>query len=299
MRPETAVVARPAVPPRVGLIASAANPTDGASSPERTENDGGTQWWKGSFGSLPEGCGSAGVFDLCESGAFEITSGPDIVAFQPFGVWAGDECGTWGFDARDFRGRAERQLRSCEGAQIEAEFWTGALARDKVNDDPDSTFSVNRYLASEDSDVITSGADTPTNVLALLEQALGDCNCGQQGMIHATRGVASLWHQGGALRREGNLLLTVNDTIVVPGAGYPGSGPYGPAADGHVWAYATGMVEVRRGPIVVTPDSFEKARNRADNDLEFYAARPAAATWDGCCLFAAEINAPMPDIAGS
>lgn len=298
MARKTPVVPNPARPPRVGLIVSANRPNDGAASPERTDNDSGTKWWKDGFGFKPEACASSGVSDKCEIGALDADSGADIVNFEPYLVWAGYECSTFGFNLEDYRGRAERALLACQGAQVEAEFWTGDLARAQVLEDADSPFEVNGYLSSEDSDVITAGADTPTNALALLEQALA-CNCGQQGMIHATRGVASLWHQGGALRREGNLLLTVNDTIVVPGAGYDGSGPYGPAADGSVWAYATGIVDVRLAPIDIIPGSADRARDRATNTITIYAERAAAATWDGCCHFAAEINAPMPDIAGS
>lgn len=286
------MVPNPARPPRVGLIASANRPTDGAASPERTDNDQGTKWWKDGFGYKPEACASSGVSDKCEIGTLDADSGADEVNFEPYLVWAGYECSTFGFNLDDYRGRAERALLACQGAQVENELWSGDLAR------TDEVFDDNRYLSSEDSDVVTAGAETAANALALLEQALA-CNCGQQGMIHATRGVASLWHQGGALRREGNLLLTVNDTIVVPGAGYDGSGPYGPAADGSVWAYATGIVDVRLAPMQVIPENVANARDRATNTITIYAQRAAAATFDGCCHFAAEIDAPMPNIAGS
>lgn len=289
------VVPSPARPPRVGLLVSANRPTDGAASPERTENDKGTKWWKEGFSFKPEACASSGVSDRCEIGSLDADSGADVVDFEPYLVWAGYECSTFGFNLDDYRGRAERALLACQSSQLEAELWSGTLAR------TGGPFDDNRYLSREDSDVVTApgSVPTPTDALALLEQALGDCNCGQQAMIHATRGVASLWHQGGALRRDGNLLLTVNDTIVVPGAGYDGSGPYGPAADGSVWAYATGIVDVRLAPVDVIPGDVQNARDRANNTITIYAERAAAATWDGCCHFAAEINAPMPDIAGS
>lgn len=275
------VTPRPASPPRVGLLLSAHKPPD--ESDER---------WIGGLKFAPEGCNSAGVEDPCEVEERDISDSPANVEFEPFLVWAGDKCSTFGFQSRDYRGRAERMLAACEGAQVESEFWKGTQAQE--SDWP------NAYLTSEASDVITTGSTNEMDVLALHEQALAECNCGQQGMIHAPRSVVSKWAERGVLRREGNRILTINDTIVVPGAGYDGSGPYGDAADGSVWTFSTGMVEVRLSAVKVVPDTFEQAAaaGRGTNIIEIYAQREAAATWDGCCHFAAEVDAPVPAIGG-
>ena len=156
-------------------------------------------------------------------------------------------------------------------------------------------------LASPTADVVTPGATaTPQVALRCLEAALADCACGARGMIHAPRQLVSAWSQDGLVRHEGGTILTINDTIVVSGAGYDGSSPDGePATSGSVWAYATGIVTVRLSPVVVTPSTIEQALDRSVNTIEYRAERMAAAYWDSCCLFAAETDLELCLIGGS
>lgn len=281
------VQAQPAAPPRVGLVPQARVVN------ERDER------WVGGFAYQPEGCAEAGTVDPCASGSKTISDNAANVEFEPFGVWAGYKCSAHGDIEQDWRGRAERALEACTSKQVEAEFWTGEIAQ-AMDAAP------NRYLASGDSDVLTDGAVPVNDALACLEQGLAECGCGSRGMIHATRQIVTLWQAGGALRRDGNQILTVNDTIVVPGAGYDGSGPDGqPAADGSVWAYATSLVDVRLSSIDVLPSNasgldalMRGALHRGENTVEVRAERLAAATWDGCCHFAVEIDASLCGFGG-
>jgi len=276
------IAAPPAVPPRVGLIASAITPP--------TEQ--GERWQLG-ITYQPENCSGGGVGDPCGGGSKTIGPNADIVDYDPFYVWAGDQCSAFGFDAHDYIGRANRLLLASESFQIAREFWTGAQAT--------ASGWPNRFLASAASDVLSPGTGlTPIQALSCLEMGLADCNDGQRGMIHATRQVALLWAQNGLIKREGNLVLTINDTIVVADAGYDGSDPDGnPATNGAVWAYATDMVTVRRGPIAVVPDKFSEAVDRSVNLIEYRAERLAAATFDGCCHLAVQIAADVCGIGGS
>ncbi len=282
--PLSPVTAPLAVPPRVGLIASAP-PAD---TLER---------WEGGFTFLPEGCGSgSGVVDPCVSST-KILSNADnaaVVEFEPFGVWAGFSCSSFGFEANDYQGRARRLMEACESKLIAREFWTGAQA--KASGWP------NRFLASEDSDVLSPDGTgfSALQALACLEAGLGECSCGARGMIHATRQTVLLWSQNQLLRREGGLTLTINDTIVVADAGYDGSSPLGaPPADGAIWAYATGMVQIRRGPVNVVPDSFSEALDRQLNTIDFRSERLAAVIWDGCCHLAVQLDIDLCGIGGS
>lgn len=272
--PMQVVDAFPIAPPRVGLVASA-----------RTVTEPDERWTNG-FTWAPENCVDAYVEDPCvtrTSGKI-IGENSDVSTFEPYVIWTGDKCSP--FQERDYKGRAQRLLQACESKQIEKEFWAGAQAQT-------SGWTGNRYLAQA-TDILTGNAVAPIDALACLEQYLADCGCGGSGMIHATRATVIMWSQMGVLMREGNLITTINGTIVVPGAGYDGSGPQGvPAADGSVWAYATGLVEVRRSTILVIPDTYAEALDRAHNTIEFRAERMGAATWDGCCLGAVIADIPV------
>lgn len=288
----TRVEPAPNVPPRVGLIVSA-----DTSQPELDRWEQGIEW-------QPESCGFSGVADPCAVGTREAPRGPGISMADTYIVWAGETCSALGSVEREWQARARRNLEQCESKEIANELWGGALARAR-------TFP-NRYLTHPDSDKLTTAGEQPLDVLALLEQGLADCSCGSVGMIHATRQLATYWSELGVLRRERGLLLTINDTIVVPDAGYDGSGPAAvegdppvAAAPGAVWAYATGMVVVRRGPIDTLPNSLQEARDWAKavdrdvNDIEVLAQRTALATWDGCCHLAAQVDIDPPLVGGS
>lgn len=248
--------------------------------------------WDSSLGFdfAPESCDDAWVENGCDVSTRSIDGHPANIRVQPFDVVAGDRCSTFGFSNADYIGRATRLLERCESKQISRELWEGTLAQSEGWD--------NQYLARTSSDTVTDGPTAVIDVLACLEQALAECACGGQGMIHATRQLVTHWAALGpsVLRRDGNTLLTIHDTIVVSDAGYTGTGPSGETDN--VWAYATGMVTVLRGPITVTPDSLTGIFSDV-NDLEFYASRPAAYAWDGCCHFAAEADLTPCFIGGA
>lgn len=287
---------RPAFP-RMGLVASALGPP-------QNEDD---RWLNG-FAYAPENCAGAGAGEACNPDDVEksVPTNLDEVAFIPFVVYAGDRCSPFEL-GRDWPGRARRLLEASEQYQIEAEFWSGAIAQNHnaglAGDDPDRW--PNRYLAdNSQADVLnvapTFGSMDATNALACLERALGECGQGQRGMIHATREVVTIWTARNLITREGNLLVSPNDNIVVPGTGYDGSGPDGqPGVDGRIWAYATDMVTVRRGPVLTLPTDIREALDRSDNTVTYWAERLAAATFDGCCHAAIAIDAPACDIGGA
>lgn len=294
-----AVAAPPAVPPTVGLLISARVFEAGRNMPVGDR-------WESGYAYLPEGCASGGVIDPCEGGTKDIAANPDQVVADPFAVWAGDECSTFGFIAGDAEGRARRQLLATRQFQIEQELWRGDLARDVAGTE-------RKHLAHPDSDVLSeAGALDPIPALACLEEGLAKAARGQRGMIHATRQVAALWHQSGMLRREGNLVLTINDTIVVAGAGYDGSGPGAdadadPVAPGVTqWAYATTLVTVRLDEVVLVPGANALQNptlraqmvNRDTNTIAVIAEQLAAFDWDGCAHLAVEIDTPYCGLGG-
>lgn len=265
------VEARLAGQGRYGLIPSAGT----ATAPER---------WVG-FSWSPESCGIATPADITGCGAptpLVVPDSPDIREYEPIGLWAGEKCSPWD-RGRDWQGRARRQLQSAQSYQLEREFWTGTLAQ--------AQGYPNAYLASAGADTLSGGALAPLDALACLEEGIARATAGSRGMIHATPATVTHWANGGALRREGNQILTVLDTIVVPGSGYPGSSPAGvAAANGSVWAYGTEMVDVRLGDIFFVPEGTADSLERRGNTIEQYAWRAAAASWDGCAHVAVELN---------
>lgn len=246
-----------------------------------TPDDGGERWETG-FTFSPDSCGAAGVSDPCNVAARNIPARPGNEEGEPFIVWAGDKCSSIGFEAQDYAERARRLLEGCQSSQVALELWGGALAI--------AAGWPNRFLADSSADTLTNGQADPVDALACLEQALGRCGCGRQGMIHATPQLVTYWVAARVVSREGGQLTTALGTIVVSDGGYPGYGPGGPDDDDSVWAYATGLVSVRLGPVAVVPGDFTDAVDQTDNTVEYYAERPASATWDGCCHFAVETD---------
>lgn len=285
--PGTPVEPLPASPPRVSLLSSAqivpnsetdVRWTQGIRwSPEECLPETDSLWWA----CVEEG-GDAPDFEK-ETGAGQL-----IEEYQPFVAWAGDACSPFGWNERDYQGRARRKLLANESRIIEAELWTGARAA--------TAGYPNRFLA--DAGRVTqleSGVRTPhASALAELESALAECGGGDH-MIHAMPRLVSLWSRNGMVTPspDGRVLRTALGTVVVPGAGYNGSGPGGSPAEGDrddSWAYGTGMVRVWRGPVVVLPGDFASAVDRETNLVTFRAERFVAATWDQCCHVGIRVN---------
>lgn len=275
-------------PPVISLLSSAVDISD--------DNPDGR--WQNGFTFDPEHCGDViQIVDPCDSETKTTTSDEADVDYEPFDLVANYTCSPFDHNLREWRARAERNLRACMAFGIEDELWTGTKAQEES--------WPNRFLADVNNvDILTeSGPVGLTHGLACLEQALGDCNCGQPGMIHATRQVVTHWMGLDLIRRVEQPrphLETILGTVVVPGAGYDGSDPDGqPAIDGRVWAYATGMVHVLLGPVRVIPDSFKDALDRTDNTATFFAEASAAAFWDGCCHFGVRLDVTTCDSGGS
>lgn len=275
------------VPPRVGLLATVA----ALASDDRIA--AGIEW-------EPESCVVGGVYDpdLCgpTPDSIDVPASSGTESARSFVAWGGDRCSPWD-QARDWRGRARRNLEATLSYQVAHEFWTGTLATAATPDWP------NRFLASQESDTVTDGPTSVTDALACLEQGIAEAGRGRRGMIHATPQLVTHWQIGGALRREGGLILTIMDTIVVADAGYDGSGQYGqPVAEGSVWAYGTELVQVRLGALRYVPDGeplSAMALDRSVNTVEVRAERDALIQWDHCIHVAAEVNLSLCGIGGS
>lgn len=307
------VPAPPARPPLAGLIASLGpvggpylDPTDEWASPalppletarpQPTDADPAVgapvpqpaQEWERGFQYQPEMvCGGGGVTDPCNTDMDPPPEQPDSVEAEAFVVWTGDRCSSFGWKGHDFVGRVTRGLLAVESFYIAQELWTGTQAG--------ASGWPNPVLASAASDVLTNGAVSPAQALACLEQGVAAAGKGQRGAIHCTPQLGLLWSElGSTLRTADGLIMTYRGTVIIPDAGYDGSGPSGAdATDGHQWAYGTLLPQVRRGAVHYTPASYAEALSRSVNTITWLAWRAAAATFPACVHVAAEVDVPL------
>lgn len=269
-------------PPRVSLLTSAPL--------IEVDTQGGTRWPLG-YEFLPESCGSdVQTFSL--GSGYEKLPGerPENVRIWPFGIVSPATCSAFGHATTELqdelRAEARRKLRACEAYAVEREFWTG------------SKEAQNPHLADTDSEDVTATAQynagmDPDDALACLEGALGDCQCGGQGMIHMSRRLfTKLATEFAPFRREGARILTMLDTIVVPGAGYPGTSPEGASNIAWEWMYGSGIVTVRMEAGDDIPRIVTQAVDRSVNTMTFYAEKVAAVDFDPCCHLAVKVALP-------
>lgn len=279
-----AIVAPPAQPPRYGLIAAAPVVED-------------AEWrWGEGFTFDPEACAPGGR-EAIDCGSFadalDPVRGPANVDGDPFVVWAGDECSTFGYGARDWQGRARRALAAIESFELANELWTGDLR--------DAETLSNVALTDLTSDRLTAAAVSPQDALGMIEQALGVCGKGRRGMVHVSPQVLTelVGGGGGPVTQQGGVYLTPMGHLVVADAGYDGSGPGGAAAGSTQFIYGTSMVSLRLGPVEVVGGPNSMGVDVSNNRMTTLAFRPVAYVWDECCHVAAEVDVAVPAIGGA
>lgn len=274
-------------PPRFGIVAAT------------QAIDDGVRWQEG-FKFAPEACGNSGVRSVdCNGATDEMIpdENPAVVEGDPFQIWAADKCSTFGWQARDYQGRARRQLETTRSFQIANELWRGDLAR--------TDNLVNLALTDPSSDIVTNGPASELSAMACLEAGLATCNKGRQGMIHITPQYLTHLVTNGTVRLDGSTYTSPSGHIVVPDAGYDGSGPISgvtglPTVPGDSqWAFATSLIQLRLAPVDVFPGELSQALDRSVNSITYWAQQLVAYEWDECCLIAAEVDLPVCLTGGS
>lgn len=268
------VVPPPLVPQPVNLVRSSRNPTDPADAR-----------WQWGFSYLPMSNGELDLFQDCGPAGEQVPVSKSVAApmWQPYILSARFRCSLMGYDQADYQARAKGLLDAASAKMVEYEFWHGTLAQ--------AAGWNNLYLDSGQGDKYT--ATSVNDALGTLEWYLGVMGYGGRGIIHTSAYLAPYFQL--FTRRDGNLLLTNRDTIVVPGSGY---GPY-PAATPPSDApaqeaaptkpsspfklFATGITDVRLGEIIPVPDEdmFYQSIDRSTNSVMVGAQRYACASWDG------------------
>lgn len=274
------VVAGPQqTPPRVSLISSA-----------ETINVSDARWQDGFIADL-DGHGGASTFPVCPAEEDELTfqfgATGGVLSYKPYVLYATDKASTYGTgdDVRKFYDRAQRKLLAGESKALEQILWAGYSGA--LNQNPFLADGAGDYASAAGNDAGCTDSASPTmtitsdvtdveDALALLEQSISS-DSGSRGMIHMRPMAFHRLVQESVVRREGNVWLSPLDNIVVPGRGYPGTGPAGQAVGATEWMYGhAGVVQVRRGDIVrLGEDDLASQINRGWNDRQVVVQRAA------------------------
>ena len=250
------IEAPPAQPPLYSLLQAA------------TLVDDGVRWQQG-IEWTPEQVHGGGILAAPCSG--DNSSGkprsdnPIINTADPVTIYAEDHCTTIGFVARDYEGRARRQLAATQSAHLAREFQLGII-RDA---DPD-----NDNVALVDGTEVVPGGSVE-DAIASLEGAMGFAYDGARGMIHVTEQTLVEMMRKNLIYQAGQLWLTAPGNVVVADAGYQAE----TTPEAAIFAYGTTMVQVRLSPVDV-PSDFQHSVDRATNLVTVYAERLALIQFD-------------------
>jgi hypothetical protein len=237
---------------------SVAAPSDSADP--RTQK--GVQW-------PLSGCGVAQPFAIdCPPTqslpALVTKTGLPWVNAYPFGVVAGVKCKPVGTPVDELQAEARQILRLSEQWAVERAYWKGGVWPASVLDEA--------YLASAGATILNGGtAVSARAAVGILEDALGGMS-GGVGVIHLPALAAGLLDDLG-VRQQGGRLMTKLDTPVACGRGYDGTSPANARPAGTAYFYATGPVQVTRGPVIDLPSNADVAVDRSTNEASVWAAR--------------------------
>lgn len=251
-------------------------------------------YWLNGVRYLPEKCqGSGAIYAQCAPGGPSKTVNVNGVPVEsdPFIVFAGDTCSTFGFPEHDYVGRATRTLAQWEAYEVEKEFWTGAQAKAGNVAHPGS-YAADQWLASASATLIAGGgALPPVEAMSAIHTTLADCTGGAPFVIHAPRALLAYWENAFLVHREGTRYVDGLGNTVVFGAGYPGTSPAGgtPAANS-TWVYVTSPVRYWATDTDILPDNYSAAIDRTNNVVTFLAERYFLVDYDRCCHFAGLVS---------
>lgn len=280
----TPVAADLAGKPEVGLIHSAEKPPAGE----------GNQWQNG-LAWRPERCFQTTGFSPCGD---DLTAplgnaNTGVVYYVPNAFRVTDTCST--MSGPPDPDRVRRMVDAATSFRAARELWNGAISTANPYSIPGPTGGtiggqVNQYLASASAQLAEGGSYTPQQALGILEDRAGRAAHGQRLFIHMSPMVLPLLEN--VLRRVGNRILTMNDSVVVADPGYLGTftgGIGGTTAEQYM--YATGPVTLRLGDIVVYDQDIERIDRSVNTQIDV-GERVFAATFDPCVHYAILVAMP-------
>lgn len=248
--------------------------------------------WIGGLSYKPEKCDGGSLIDVAASLPTADAQETEIDV-MPFLVLGSDKLSVMGQGDDALRaervGFAQRDYLACEQSMVMKELWEGTQA--VANSWP------NRYLADASVDLVEGDRLVGyLTAFAVLERAIADGTCSQQGVIHARADTVAYWVSEHLCRREGNLIVSEEGTLIVTGSGYNGKSPKAgtahldpahagltPSADS-AWAYATTVIDLYRSDWVNTQPMIERVDPSSTtaattNLMTTFARKYVAATW--------------------
>lgn len=239
----------------------------------------------------PSAAGSVILYDLCSSdGTVALASPVTHARFNApsFATVISDRCSTFGFGAAAYEEHARAGDLVKSGWGVERQFEQDALG---IGADFDSlaeqyTANANNAAAGATTQIIAGGsALTPLSALARLDQAIASAAIGL-GIIHAMPFIVDLWAANLLITAQAGKLYSPNGNLIAAGNGYQGKSPDTSAyadpvatAAGVVWAYATDLITIDRGPLDIVPGQISEAVDRRTNDVRYLAQRVWTIRW--------------------
>lgn len=211
-------------------------------------------------------------------------------AYVPYVLYASDKCSTWPAK-REFYDRAQRKLLAGESFFLELQLWQGLHVIDASLTNPYLADGPGTYNTTA-TQTLPLTATSAKEAMAILEQKMGDVST-TRGMIHIRPQVLFPLLEAQVVRRVGNVYLSPMDNIVVPGRGYPGTGPANEAVGATEWMFGhPGIVQVRRGPVIrLGEDDLASQVDRYVNDRQVFVQRVVHVALDTTKgVFAIEFN---------
>lgn len=239
---------------------------------------------------------SGGVHNPCSTGTNREKNGmqdrpEELPEFASFTIYETLECTSRsiGVEYDYWAGLTVEALRAVESSLIEEEFAKGT----KVPTNPHLAL-IDGSSSDPAIDVLNGGAAlAPKLAIALLEQKAAITGAAHWVHIDPATSI-HLGAENLLLHEGGNCYLEGTGSRIVVGTGYVDAFPDGEAqaTDTRSWAWATGPVEIRRGPVRVNPPTVREAMDTINNnnDITLRAERDVVVSWDTTLQLAVLVN---------
>lgn len=197
--------------------------------------------------------------------------------FAAFTAYLAATCNARGIATNDdFRARAVAAFAAVEGAAVEEQLVSGRFVASP------NPYLTDINLTAPGGGVLSLASTSPTNALALLENAIGRTQ--RAGVIHCDPATSVAWDDRHLLAEPGSgpVRYTKRGTPVAIGDGYIGARPIGHTAVSACqgWVFATGPVVVRRSNDVTIYGDIAANLDRVNNVITFRAERDVIVYWD-------------------
>lgn len=237
---------------------------------------------------------------LTGTGAAKVaTAGANWQGTDPFPVYTWLPCDLVGIGEPNaleaLRSRTRRAHDNNVQRLVEEIFWTGGTygygqhldAGTPVTETSGGSV-VNLQTAAS---VVATGSHDVTNAISLIEDAMAGCYGGVP-LIHVPRALTAYLDQQHLITKQGEFLKTGNGSIVIPGPGYPGTGPDGAAPTaGNTWIFATGQVKLWASEPFFTAQNAAEVLRHDLNSTVLILEQWFMLGWD-CCHFAIQVEIP-------